>query len=496
MDNRVDFSKIKLGVQTLTDAILTNEYKTTNPTLGDKEYILQAINNNDIPTLRAISDYFYQVSGIYSRLCRYMAYLYRYDWLVTPYFLNYNNQGKENKKNILKNFYDILNYLDEFGMKQFFGDTALKVIRCGSYYCYIIDGANKPTIQELPVQYCRSKFTQDGNPVVEMNMKYFDDTFRDKEYLEKVLNIYPSEFKKGYKLYKEGKLLPQTQGDSSGWYILDPKKTRKFNINNEDYPMLVSVIPAIIDLKEAQELDKKKMQQKLLKIIVQKLPLDNNFNLVFDVDEAKDLHNNAVSMLSKTIGVDILTTFAEVDVADMSDNATASGLDELKKVERTVYNEAGASQMLFNTDGNLALEKSVANDEAAMYNLLSQFEKFANQLITKFNKNNKKMVFKVQLLSTTIYNYKEMAKLYKEQMQLGYSKMLPQIALGQTQSSILANAYFENDILDLINVFLPPISSNTMNVEGLQALKEDKAGRPELDDDKKSTKTIQNKESM
>ena len=39
-------------------------------------------------------------------------------------------------------------------------------------------------------------------------------------------------------------------------------------------------------------------------------------------------------------------------------------------------------------------------------------------------------------------------------MQVGLSKMLPQVALGQTQSSILATAYFENDILDLVRVFI------------------------------------------
>ena len=38
------------------------------------------------------------------------------------------------------------------------------------------------------------------------------------------------------------------------------------------------------------------------------------------------------------------------------------------------------------------------------------------------------MYCRVQILPTTIYNYKDMAKLYKEQSQLGYSKMMPQIA--------------------------------------------------------------------
>jgi hypothetical protein len=48
-------------------------------------------------------------------------------------------------------------------------------------------------------------------------------------------------------------------------------------------------------------------------------------------------------------------------------------------------------------------------------------------------------------------------------MQIGFSKMLPQVALGQAQSAILAAAYFENDVLDLVRVFIPPMMSSTMN---------------------------------
>lgn len=111
------------------------------------------------------------------------------------------------------------------------------------------------------------------------------------------------------------------------------------------------------------------------------MPLDKNGDLVFDIDEARDLHNNAVRMLGKAIGIDVLTTFAEVDVADTNTTTNTAATDELEKVERAVYNEAGVSQMQFNTDGNIALEKSILNDEAAMYNLLVQFETFLNSLL-------------------------------------------------------------------------------------------------------------------
>jgi hypothetical protein len=46
---------------------------------------------------------------------------------------------------------------------------------------------------------------------------------------------------------------------------------------------------------------------------------------------------------------------------------------------------------------------------------------------------------------------------------MGNSKMLPQIALGQSQSFILHSAYFENEILDLPSLMIPPIMSSTMS---------------------------------
>ena len=507
--NAVDFSKVKVGLKTLDDAILTlGDLKKANPRLADKEEVLRAIQNADYDTMREISNFFYKSSGIYNRLCRYMAYLYRYDWMVTPYIVSENLKNEK----ILEVFDKTLRYLDNFEVKKFFGEVALKVIRNGCYYGYLIPQEDRMVVQELPPKYCRSRYQVNGRPAVEFNMKFFDDSFRDASQKMKMLNLFPKEFKKGYVLYKEGKLKADFMGDTAGWYLLDPENCIKFNLNGEDFPAFVSVIPAIIDLDSAQDLDRKRMQQRLLKIVIQKMPLDKNGELIFDVDEAKELHNNAVRMLSKAIGLDVLTTFADVEVASMTDNTTST-MDELEKIERAIYNEAGVSQMQFNTSGNLALEKSILNDEASMYNLLVQFEGFLNDLLRPFNKAPKKIYYRAQLLTTTIYNYKEMSKLYKEQMQVGFSKLLPQIALGQSQSSILANAYFENDILDLINVFIPPLMSSTMNAEVLNKNgkitegggqngkqsppgEEKTAGRKEKPDDQKSEKTIANRESM
>ena len=142
-----DFSKIKVGVKQLVDAVIdVGSYKKINPRCGDKEKVLKAINENDLASAREISNFFYKTSGIYNRLCRYMAYLYRYDWFVTPYINNGLNlvesvgeelETKQQTK-LLTNFFSLLKFLDEFEVKKFFGDVALKVIRHGCYYGYII----------------------------------------------------------------------------------------------------------------------------------------------------------------------------------------------------------------------------------------------------------------------------------------------------------------------------------------------------------------------
>ena len=527
--NPTDFSKIKVGLQTLSDAIVTyGSLQETNARLGNKSNVLKAINDNDIETMRQISNFFYATSGIYKRLCRYMAYLYKYDWFITPYIDEcqglldtsaglYDTAEDEAanekvRKKQFSNFFKILKFFDEFQIKRFCGKIALKVIKNGCYYGYLIPQNNTVVVQQLPVNYCRSRFQVNNRPAVEFNMKFFDAYYKDTEQRNKILNLFPKEFKKGYELYRKGKLGPQFTGDTTGWYLLDYRSTIKFNVEQGDYPPFMAVIPYIIDLDAAQDLDRKKMAQKLLKIIIQKMPLDKNGDLVFDVDQAQALHNNAVQMLTKAIGVDVLTTFADVDVADMSDKGNQSNIDELEKVERTVYNEAGVSQMQFNSDSNTALNNSILNDEASMYDLLLQFESFLNLLLEPFNKSPKRNYYKAQFLTTTIYNYKEVSKLYKEQMQIGFSKMLPQIALGQTQSSILANAYFENDVLDLVRVFIPPMMSSTMNAEALAGRRNvtgkegnnsdssgndtGQAGRPEKADNEKSEKTLQNRQSM
>ena len=127
--------------------------------------------------------------------------------------------------------------------------------------------------------------------------------------------------------------------------------------------------------------------------------MDKNGDLIFDVDEARDIHNNAVAMLKRAVGVDVLTTFADIDVADLRDSNSVTKADDLEKVERTVYNNSGVSQNLFNAEGNIAVTNSILNDEASIRDLILRLNSLFNRIVSKFSRKNH--VFKFDLLETT-----------------------------------------------------------------------------------------------
>lgn len=486
------FNKLKIGGVTLKDDVFLNtDYKKfyRKPRIR-REDVLRAIDNQNLKDLRDISNYWFVKSGIYSRLCRYMAYLYRYDLFIVP--IQYDEKIKVEK--VIEGWYKAARLLDNCNLKENFGEIAVDVIKNGCYYGYTIQQKNAAYIQKLPVDYCRSRYSLNGKKVVEFNLTYFDQQFSDSAYRLKVLKIFPKEIQKAYMSFKKGTLKQDFNGDENGWFVLNPAYAFKFSLNN-DVPLFVSIIPKLMDLEEAQDLDKEKMKQQLIRLIIQEMPIDKNGDLIFDVEEAQELHNNAVKMVGDAVGIDVLTTFADVAVEDLSDHGNVSTVDQLEKVERSVYNEAGVSQNQFNSDGQVALEKSIANDEATMTALLLQFEKYAESLLMPFNKNINRLQYKVQMLPTTIYNYRDLSKIYKEQTQIGFSKLLPQVALGQSQSIVMATALFENQMLCLNDIMIPPQMSSTISKNDDNETSNER-GRPELPDDEKSLKTIKNKESM
>ena len=172
----LEFQNIRINTKQIEDAVLQlGSYKRANPRLGDREEVVKAIADRDLPKLREISNFFYCTSGIYQRILRYMAFMYRYDWFVTPYL----EDEKTKKEKLLDGFHKCLYDLDNFGVKKQLGEIALKILRFGCYYGYKMETKDGIVLQELPVNYCRTRFNSGRKPVVEFQMKFFDGVVSD-----------------------------------------------------------------------------------------------------------------------------------------------------------------------------------------------------------------------------------------------------------------------------------------------------------------------------
>lgn len=495
------------------------------------EQILRIIGGTDMAQIRALSKYYAQTNGIYARAVRYLSDLYRFDFMLYPNLdLDDELEDKQQEK-VLKKFNEVLEHFDLSSIQLMCRKWAAQVCLEGVYYGYICDDINdKLVVQDLPTNFCRSRFMHRGRPMIEFDVKYFDKVTNDAKAREQILNLFPDEIKVAYAKYAKGKLEGELQGDPAGWIMLDINHAFKFNFYDNDIPPFLHVIPALINLAEVQDLEKEKLLQELQKILVQTFALDKNGQIPFTMVELQRLNQNAIDMVGDAVGVSVLSTVAEVHLEDLAPEQGKASENTVDAAENTAYNNMGIAMNLFNTEGNLALEKSVIVDAAYVKQLLLQFEFFFNEYIYwKFNKGGLK--FRMKMLTATIFNNIDLSKQYESLTKLGYSRFLPMIALGHTQKELISLAKLEQQVMEIDNWMLPPFSSNTMSSDtwsdiktiqqtgGIRANQNQLAdptdiskdaqkagetgldanagvgGRPEKPDEQKSEKTIANNEA-
>jgi len=77
IDSETDFKRIKVGVKQLDDAVLNlgslKSCLPPNHKFADKKYIFKMIMDRNIEELRNISNFYYNMNGIYERVCNYFA---------------------------------------------------------------------------------------------------------------------------------------------------------------------------------------------------------------------------------------------------------------------------------------------------------------------------------------------------------------------------------------------------------------------------------------
>ena len=439
------------------------------------EEIERIVESGNIDEQIDLSRNYFRKDGLYKRVLLHYATILNYTGVLIPS----PAYGKNLSEGFIKKkYFKAMEFVDSVGLSQLFFEWALIALRDGCYYGVIQQVDDKTlSILTLPAKYCASRFKdQSGNDVIEFNVEYFDSLLT-KEQRRAALKVYPKEVVNWYNRYKRGKV-------KSKWVYVDTNSSICLPFI-DGRPSFLHVIPAVINYEEAIKTDRERDEEEIRKIVVQHIPHLQDGGLLFEPEEAAEIHKGTVQMMNGNKNVSVLTTYADVD-AIVSKTTSDSTTSILAAALKNVYDEAGASEQLFGSDSNLALESSLNNDMSLMMVFAKKMEKVVTRIINE-SFSNSNINFKYTILPITYYNASKYIDNTFKLASSGYSFLLPALATGLSQKTLGEVKDLEDNILDLYDKLKPLQTSWTQSGD---------VGRPALDDDEKSDKTIANEKSL
>lgn len=449
-----------------------------------RDEINQIVQCGDAISRASLSSYFFATNGLYKRIILHYATFLTYSWILVPYMKD--RKSKISDKKNADVYYNAADFCTAFQIDRKCAIFAKEVLIKGAYYGLLHITEDNVVIQDLPFEYCRSRFKNSNDvDIVEFNMKFFDD-IRDQSLREQILATYPKIVQKGYKQYKAN--------NQNKWIFLPPEMGIYFSYF-EERPFFLDLIPLLDDLDDYKEIDKQRNQQALKRILVQQI-LTDGMNLVFEPTEAQEMHEGALEMLQNNPDMDVLTTYNKVQLLDMSSDDDEK--TEINDVQNLIYSSAGLSKELFFSTTEAGLNYSVNNDLAMTMILGQRFAHFFTTLLN-YQFENKKIKFKLLILPISYYNSVDYTSRARELASFGYCFLTPILSTGLDQTNLAALKDLENDLLELDEVLKPLQSSYTQTgkqqgqpIADSQTKKNDDGGttqEKESSSDKKSSKS-------
>lgn len=441
------------------------------------EKIERIITSGSLAEQQALSRNFFYKDGYYKQIIIHYATLLKYAGLLIP---NPSLGKKLSTSHISKRYYNAIDYVEKMNLPVFLTDCATRALIDGCYYGVIVQlDKQNFSVLDLPSGYCQTRYKDlNGDDLIEFDVSYFNSIV-DLTAKEQALASYPKFIRDAYKKW-------QKQKSSNSWVIIPSDIGICFPFF-DGRPLFLSVIPASLEYDDAIQTERDRDAEEIRKILVQKIPHLQDGRLLFEPDEAAEMHAGAVGMLKGNKNISVLTTYADVD-AVVSKTTGESTSKTLEQIEKNIYAQAGVSGQIFSSTGSSTLDASIKNDIALMMYLANKFSRFITNSINRIY-GNTNITFKYQILPVSIHN---MDKFIDQSFKLsgsGYSYLLPVVALGLSQRDIVNLKELENDVLKLGEKLIPLSSSYTQSSDN-------PIGRPKLDDNEKAEKTIKNEESL
>ena len=468
------------------------------------EEIEEIIRSGEPQAIRELSRYYYRTNGRYRNIINFLANLFLYDTLVTPIYEN----GKGSKAQITKAFYNACSFVEALDVRNTLIRITKEWLKNGIYYGILQEQGDKVVVQDLPIEYCRTRFKDFNNlNILEFNITYFNTKYDDDRLREAAILNFPPAVQKGWRDYKNHRL-------DDPWIMVPASAGGvTFCFTEDATPLLIAAIPDLAKLKDAVGREEKRDENELYKLLIQRMPIDSDGHLVFELDEVAQIHAGTAQMLRDLDTVDVLTTFGETTLENLQESGAATQANNrIEKYSDNAWDSLGTSKLFFNADNSSSLSYVIKRIESNMQEYINAYSTWIKFLInSRFDRTG--LTFDFEILPTTKFNIKEYIGYYIQAAQFGYPRMRVGAALGMKQRELVSAIDFENEFLNLDEKMVPLMSSYTQTGDENSSQKNNsseknssskssskditnKGGRPTLADDERSQKTQDNIDSM
>lgn len=455
------------------------------------EEIERIITSGSVEEQQKLSRNYFALDGYYKQIIIHYATLLKYAGILIA------NPGFGNKLSspaVQKKYYQAMDYVEKMSLPILCSNFAWRALIDGCYYGARVDLGKKGfQVIDLPVGYACSRFKDfKGNDVVEFDLRYFDKILLDSTRNE-VLESYPKFISKAYRKWSKKR-------SNNSWIIL-PEDVGVCFPFFDGRPLFLSVIPATIAYDNAMELEKERAKSEIRKILVQEIPHLSDGRLVFEPEEAAEMHSGAVDMMKGNKNLSVLTSYGKVSA--IGSESSAMGIEAtLNRYEQNIYSQAGVTGQILSGQGSSSFEASLNNDTALMMSFANKVGLFVSNILNNLF-GNSAVSFKYTFLPITYHNETTYLDNTYKILGSGFSAIMPALTFGLSQRDLINIKDLENDVLKLGDKLKPLQTAYTQSGEPSEQTKKsvdtekalDKGGRPQKKQQDKNERTLANEKS-
>lgn len=459
---------------------VSKNVRQTSLSSYDKESVITYLQNIDRyeKELRGLSRYLFYRSQVYFRLIMYNATMFDLNsrYVVPPY-----DPTKENDKDsILKSYYETLKILDTMDLQNSLLPMLVNnFIEDVFYGCCWIDETGI-CILKIPPENAKISgkyFTGDFSFYVDMSYyKKFED----------IIELLGEPLSSMYEAYGNN--------NANKWQPMPDEYALCTKARPESWETVVPVYSGLfldlIGLLNLSDIQSITNEQQIYKLITATIPTLKNVNepdaWAVDIDLALDYYNKFVDEIPGYIGSVI--TPIPLDVISFPEDQ-ASDTTKVQKATKELFNTSGGSQVL-DTSGSSSAESlrlaSKSDTELAVSSLLGQIQGWVNRILSY----HVSKPAKVKFFEVSTYTKDALKESLQKELQYDNSMLLVVNSLnGISELDTLSLNYLTNDILNLSQRIIPPVSAATVSHTS------DEGGAPEKSDTEISDAGLKSRET-